>query len=236
MAKRGRVTRKEEKDQIERPVRYRKYKQFFLIVCEDEKTEPSYFVKFKKLMPEFTLYLSAVGTGRDPFGVVTHSIDERESLKEKAKKEIDFVWAVFDKDDADENQAKIKRFDLALEMAAKEDINIACSNEVFELWLLLHLKSVDQTKPIPRIEVYKLLEESIKSHSDPYRDFVYVHGDVKVLEVIDEIGDEKEAIKRAEVLANYHDGKHLINSNPYTGIFKLVRELRDWVRYYNWEP
>ena len=94
MAKRGKVKSRRSKEVIERPVRYKKYRQFFLIVCEDERTEPDYFGAFTELFPEYTLYLKTVGTGKDPLGVVNQSVLEREKLIELSKKEIDFVWAV----------------------------------------------------------------------------------------------------------------------------------------------
>ncbi|HMZ32282.1 MAG TPA: RloB family protein, partial [Methanoregulaceae archaeon] len=55
-----------------------------------------------------------------------------------ARKEVDIVWVVFDKDSSDENETKIKRFEDAFTIAEKENFKVAYSNEVFELWLLLH--------------------------------------------------------------------------------------------------
>jgi len=144
MAKKGKVRNKKAQQEIKRPIRFRKYQQFFLIICEDEKTEPKYFEQFKDLFPKYTLFLRPVGTGKDPLGVINSSIEEREKLAKESRKEIDFVWAVFDKDDADQNESRIKRFNLAFEKAKKENINIAYSNEAFELWLLLHLTEVNR--------------------------------------------------------------------------------------------
>lgn len=74
-----------------RPVRIRRYKMFILIVCEDTKTEPAYFESFKKQIPEDTLFLHTVGTGRDPQGVIRQTISERNLLKADALKEIGFI-------------------------------------------------------------------------------------------------------------------------------------------------
>jgi len=237
MAKRGKINnrRKVVKENIERPIRYRKYQQFFLIVCEDENTEPFYFNAFKSLFPPHTIFLKTVGTGRDPLGVVRQSITEKENLLKLSKKEIDFVWAVFDKDDADENETKILRFNTAFQTAEENSINTAFSNEVFELWLLLHLVEISAEIPIPREQIYEELEKHIRSYQG-YEDFEYIHGHAEVVEVIQKIGNEQKAIKRAEFLLSQHEEKDLIESNPSTSVHLLVKELRDWISYYNWSP
>ena len=76
-----------------------------LIVCEDENTERVYFEQFHKLfndlLPSETVYIRAVGTGRNSLGVVNQAIIERNLLATEAGKKVDEVWAVFDKDDLD---------------------------------------------------------------------------------------------------------------------------------------
>ena len=156
MARKGKVARFAEAEAAERPVRLRRYHYLFLIVCEDEKTEPCYFNRFKPGIPEETLFLKPVGTGRDPKGVVNKAIEERDKLAIEAKKEVDCVWVVFDKDNADENTTKIQNFEDAFSIAEKEKFKVALSNEVFELWLLLHFSDVDKEKPLPRSDVYEL--------------------------------------------------------------------------------
>jgi hypothetical protein len=137
MAKKGQAKgRSRRREKEGRPERWKVYKQYFLIVCEDEVTEPTYFKHFKDLFPKETLFLKTVGTGLDPLGVVNAAVQKRIELIEESQREIDFAWVVFDKDDADENYAKINRFEQAFQVAGKEKINIAMSNEVFELWLL----------------------------------------------------------------------------------------------------
>ena len=158
MAIKGKVERKAIQESSRRPNRIRRYKYLFLIICEDEKTEPLYFEKFREKFPDETLYLETVGTGKDPKGVVEQAIDEKIKLETFAKKEVDEVWIVFDKDDADANDTRINNFNEAFKMAKKEKFEVAYSNEVFELWLLLHLKNIEGDKPIPRNEIYQLLE------------------------------------------------------------------------------
>lgn len=237
MARKGKVSdkRSQEIEKIERPIRYRKYQQFFLIVCEDENTEPYYFENFVDLFPEETLFLKAVGTGLDPLGVTQRSIGERDKLYKLRRKEIDFVWVIFDKDDADENEVKIDRFTAAFRLAEEQSINVGYSNEVFELWLLLHLIDVESNVPLPRQLVYEKLQEAINL-IEGYEEFEYIHGRKDIIDVINEIGDEQRATQRAHILAEYHANKSPIASNPSTRVHILVQELRAWIKYYNWEP
>jgi len=130
-------TRPEEK----RILGFRRFDQLFLIVCEDENTEPTYFRQFSDLLPdlpESTLFVRCVGTGLDPFGVVQRAVKERNLLAREAKREVDYTWAVFDKDDADENEA------------------------IFEVWLLLHLTDLSSASPIPRATIYEQLQIKIR--------------------------------------------------------------------------
>ncbi|NDW11976.1 RloB domain-containing protein [Bacteroides sp. 214] len=240
MARRGKITNKQERDVIERPVRYKKYLQFFLIVCEDQNTEPTYFKQFISLFPENTLFLKTVGTGLSPKGVVERAIIERDNFEKVTLKEIDFVWAVFDKDDADlvganGSMAKKENFEEAFTVAAKESIEIAYSNEVFELWLLLHLKNVSASVAIPRQDIYAELEQSVKK-TTPYQNFVYQHGNSDIIDIIAKIGNEDAALKRAAKILEQQKDKEPIDANPSTKVHLLVKELRDWIGYYNYKP
>jgi hypothetical protein len=197
MAKKGKVKVSNVQRTEERPIRSRIYKQFFLIVCEDEATEPAYFKQFQILFDKLskeTLFLKSVGTGRDPKGVIEQAILERAKLKLESYKEVDFVWVVFDKDDADENQTKMNRFEQAFSLAKKEKMEVAYSNEVFELWLLLHLANVPMNHPIPRKEIYDLLESAVKSSNTKYGNFKYEHGNPNIIDIIAQMGQESHAV------------------------------------------
>ncbi|NJO02961.1 MAG: RloB domain-containing protein [Bacteroidia bacterium] len=207
------------------------------MVCEDQSTEPAYFQQFQdifdRLKPE-TLYLERVGTGRQPrSGIVEQAIEERQKLESSVNKEIDFVWVVFDKDDADKNEQEIKKFEDALELATKENMKTALSNECFELWLLLHLKSVSFEHPIPRQELYNQIENAIQIYGEKYKDFVYKHGKRDVVQIIAQVGNEEQAIKKAEKLLEQQKEKKPIEANPSTQVHLLVSELRAWIKFYD---
>jgi hypothetical protein len=234
MARKGNVKSRNERDLVERPERVRKYKYLFLIVCEDQNTEPTYFRSFKMRIPEDTIFLHEVGAGRDPKGVVEQALAEREALEQRARKTVDTIWVVFDKDDADSNKTKIKRFEDAFKIAGENGFRLAYSNEVFELWLLLHLTDVDPEVSLPRQEIYIKLETQIKAlpgHSK----FVYQHGDAAILSIIAEAGDEQSAIQRVEALVKFHGRKDPILSNPITHVQELLKDLYKWIAFYSWK-
>ncbi len=116
-------------DFLGQQIRFKRYEYLFLIVCEDQKTEPYYFEQFVSLFPPKTMLLKPIGTGLDPKGVVERTIEIKEEIEMEAGREVDFVWVVFDKDDADENETKINRFKDAFRIARKNKFKIAYSNE-----------------------------------------------------------------------------------------------------------
>ena len=235
MAQRGKNNlRKDFVDKAERPSRYRRYDQLFLIVCEDEATEPAYFQWFKDALPNLpneTLYIECVGTGLDPLGVVHRAVKERLSLARRAGREVDFTWVVFDKDDADLNTARIARFQEALALAKSETIDVALSNECFELWLLLHFEAVDAGQPIPRNVLYQRLQAAIQG-LEGYNSFQYEHGKSAVLTIVKKEGNEQVAVERAAGLRTVTIDVPRIEANPSTDVDLLVVLLRGWIRYY----
>lgn len=208
---------------------------FMLIVCEDQHTEPYYFSQFKNLFPQETVYIRTIGTGKKPKGIVEQAIIERASLSVEARKAIDEAWVVFDKDDEGNNATTLASFHTAWELAEKEHIHIAFSNEVFELWVLLHFNDVDSTHPIPRADIYSRVETAIQSF-DTHKVFDYEHGKTNVIDALFDLGSEAAAIKRAEKLLAEQKGKQPINANPSTTVHLLVKRLRALIEWYSYSP
>lgn len=233
MAKRGAISRKSTKDKDKRPVRWRRYPHLFLIVCEDEKTEPYYFKQFIGLFPEDTVFLRAVGTGSSSLGVVQRSEVEKNLLAFEANKHVDEVWVVFDKDDAEKSSGNTERFEQAFKKAKELNHKVAYSNEVFELWLLLHLKAVDANKELPREEIYLQLDRSGKSLDS---NFAYIHGNTNIVDLIARYGNENNAIERAAAILRLKEGIHPIKANPSTTVHILVKKLRELIQYYSFIP
>ena len=234
MAKRGKLDQRGLKEDDGRPIRRRSYKYFILIVCEDQNTEPHYFKSFKQRFPDGTVFIHRVGAGTNYIGVVEQAITERNLLAEELRKDFDEIWAVFDKDDAQLSPGNTARFNGAFTLARQESINIAYSNEVFELWLLLHLTDVDPNVPLGRQAIYAAIETNIRTYNGR-EEFIYVHGDSEVVDVVNEIGNETLAIQYAKALDAHHQiqGNPPIQANPNTTVYKLVESLRSWIAYYS---
>lgn len=235
MAKRGIIGKKAIQEKDKRPVRWRKYPHLFLIVCEDKKTEPYYFGKFISQFPEHTVFLRAVGTGRSSIGVVEQSLVEKNKLNEESNKIVDEVWVVFDKDDSEKSAGNLERFKNAFKKAGELNHKVAYSNEVFELWLLLHLMEVSSEVPIQRTDIYQRLNDAVKS-SSLYTDFEYRHGNTDIVDVILNIGDENAAIIRSQSLLKQMGDRPPIDANPSTTVHILVRRLRELILYYSYVP
>lgn len=239
MARKGKLKKRKTIVHVERPVRTRAYKYFILIACEDQKGEPYYFGKFKKifddLLPSETVFISSWGTGRNSSGVVEFAIEERLRMKELYGKEVDQTWAVFDKDDLDLTPGNRKNFINAFKKGVKDQVKIAYSNECFELWLLMHLDEVNHVPSIPRYHIYQRLEESAKKIDE---NFKYRHGDNAIIDLIWEKGDREKAKTNAKKLDNHHkvNDTSPIDANPNTLVYKLVEELENLYRYYSYTP
>ena len=129
----------------------------FLIVCEGENTEVGYFGGFKKegIRIEARHGASLKGEGQK-VGLVKWAL--------KLAKEPDFkgaeLWCVFDYDvKPDEAHVQPADFDAAVEMGnvPRHKVNIAWSNDCFELWFLLHYQNLNTA--LARDAYYPLLKE-----------------------------------------------------------------------------
>ncbi|WP_343671942.1 RloB family protein [Chitinophaga sp.] len=233
MAKRGKTSFNKEQESGEvRVEKWRKYLRFLLVVCEDQNTEPTYIKTFKRHFPAHSLYLEVAGVGLDPLGVVNKTIEKIEELKGLTKREIDEVWTVFDKDDADLNQARAARFDEAFATAKLHRINIAWSNEVFELWFLLHFEEVSPDIPIPRAAIYERLKNAV-NNSVGQNVISDGHSNVDIIPYLRSHGSELDAINRAKALARHFSNTAIIGSNPASKMYQLVESLNSWIAYYN---
>lgn len=128
----------------QRLVETRSLRKRFLIVCEGEKTEPNYFRGFR--VPGRTVDIRGVGYNTDSL--------VREAIRIMKQDEYDQVWCVFDRD-----SFPAKNFNAAFELARSNNIQIAYSNEAFELWYLLHYDY--HQSAIPRTDYIKILSNKL---------------------------------------------------------------------------
>ena len=110
---------------FERVASVKLVKPTILIVCEGEKTEPSYFRHFKLV----TAKIKAIGKGYNTVSLVNQATVLSE------ERTYDQVWCVFDKDHFPAND-----FNDAITIAEANNFSVAYSNQAFEYWLILHFE------------------------------------------------------------------------------------------------
>ena len=208
--------RETKRKQDDRPKRC-----FYLIVCEGTKTEPCYFEGLKKKLPPHVLELVELdvkGTGRNTLGVIDESLRFKEKIENQPGRVVDEVWAVFDRDSFP-NQ----NFDNAIEKAHQLGVHCAWSNEAFELWYLLHFQDFQNAMPRQAYKS-KLKQELSRCMGKP---FSYAKNSQDMFDLLDQHGDERQAIKRAKELEKQFAGRtDYANHNPCTRVYALVEKLR----------
>ena len=201
----------------------------FLIVCEGKKTEPNYFraliddcksqnngAKIDRQRTKVSLVTKigegAVGTGN----LVNKAKKLKDEYKRKNQIHFDRVWLVFDKDEFPD-------FNKAIEDAKKEKMNCAWSNGAFELWFLLHFQNGFEGKCKDYVnKIESILKKKLKK-----TDFSYEKNDEDFYQILQEHGDEEQAIKRARKLREIRGKeKNYATHNPRTEVDLLVDELR----------
>ena len=190
-------------------------KPTILIVCEGEKTEPSYFNQFRLT----SATIKPVGEGYNTISLVNRAIQIANQTSYEQ------VWCVFDKDDFDSVD-----FNNAIILADANGFGIAYSNQAFEYWILLHFND-HQGGRMHRDEYNDKLNKSLKEFNISYdgrKSKIVTEEIFELLDGIDEkTGKERKilAIERAEKIYDRLDHNNPANEESSTTVFRLVREL-----------
>lgn len=206
-----RIKQKQEREK--RSYRSRPIRKRYLIVCEGEKTEPNYFESYKLKLPRGLVEIDIVGEGDNTLNIVNKVIELRDSA-ENSQLGYDECWAVFDKDSFPN-----ERFNSAVFLARKEKIKCAYSIEAFELWYLLHFELYENA--MSRRDYSRLLSQHINED--------YQKNNSRMLEILDELGNEELAIDRAVRLSENYDGFNPADENPVTYVHELIKSLREQI-------
>lgn len=182
----------------QRVVETRSLRKRFLIVCEGEKTEPNYFRGFRA--PGRTVDIRGIGYNTDSL--------VREAIRIMKQDEYDQVWCVFDRD-----SFPAKNFNAAFELARTNNIQIAYSNEAFELWYLLHYDY--HQSAIPRTDYIKILSSKLGKRYEKNSETIFDDLENKV----------QTAIRNARRLLTNYGPQNPEKDNPSTTVHLLVTEL-----------
>lgn len=195
-------------------------KPTILIVCEGKNTEPSYFRHFKVL----SATIKTIGEGYNTTALIERAINLSKECH------YDQVWCVFDADPKSDNSNQAANYNQAVWRAKKENFGIACSNQAFEYWIILHLLD-HQGGKMHRKDYHKKINSLLKPYGLTYDGTgckIITEELFSFLESLDpktNVIRQKPAIERAE--RNYKKTDH---SNPSkaessTSVYMLVREL-----------
>jgi len=133
----------------------------------------------------------------------------QKKLEQTLQPNFDEVWVVFDKDDF-----PAKNFNRAIELAKSENINVAYSNEAFELWYVLHFQYLDAA--VNRSRYFEILKELLGD---------YQKNDSNIFTLLKQKGDEKKAITWAKKLFKNLGKGNPAQEKPTTLVYKLVERL-----------
>jgi hypothetical protein len=174
-----------------------------LIVCEGAKTEPNYFNSFRVT----TLVVKVIGAGMNTQSLVD------ETVRLMREDDYDQVWVVFDKDDF-----PIDQFENAISSAESHSINVAYSNQSFELWYLLHFEYL--TSALSRSQYMRKLNEWLKPLG-----LTYQKNTGNMYSILRCNMDT--AIKNAQRLQREYSSIRPGKNDPLTTVFKLVLVLNE---------
>ncbi|WP_439558210.1 RloB family protein [Dyadobacter sp.] len=223
----------------------------YLIFCEDSVSEVQYFKSFKETD---RLKINAVGNYKSKYKhvlkVIAHCRAENLMMDRDGVLYLDQdlvrVWCVFDNDLFNEKKPdqEVLDFRLSVEMAINYGLNVAWSNDAFELWILLHFVDYERdpennsrkryyeeltTIFESRARESPLLGEHLKKYNFSYKE------NMKSLRAFTSIvlpeleGREQDAINRAKALNQFHLSEGRLSCDlhlPGTTVYKLVEELR----------
>jgi hypothetical protein len=179
-------------------------RQRFLIVCEGKKTEPLYFIKYRAP----GLIVRVEGEGCDPIKIVDEALRIRNDARKKDQIPYDQVWCVFDRD-----SNPIDHFNKAILFAQQNHINVAYSNQSFELWYLLHfhlqITSISRRDYIQKLGT--LLGHTYKKDSDSIYDEL--------------LSLRADALHNSHKLLSTYKPLQPANDDPSTTVHLLVEQL-----------
>ena len=190
-------------------------RQTFLIVCEGENTEPSYFKQFR---------LSSATIKPVSEGYNTTSLVNR-AIHLSCERNYDQIWCVFDKDDFPDFD-----FNNAIHIAEAQKFGVAYSNQAFEYWILLHFDD-HQGGGMHRRDYNDRLNQLMNPYNVSYDGNGSKIITEEIFELFGEI-DEKFQMERFNLAIyrakrNYSSLSHVspAKEESSTTVFLLVEEL-----------
>ncbi len=201
--------------------RERNIRNLFRIYCEGENTEPEYFKSFP-INTETEVF--AIGLGRSKTALVEKVIEllqEDGFLENQANYDKDRqLWCVFDFDTNGEKGER-EDFDNAIELAHKNGLKVAYSNDAFELWFILHFQYHESA--LTRHEYYKMLNRYLEcNYEKDGKTKAFSRSLYWLL-----LANQEKGIQNAKRLHESKMTESYCDQNPCTTVYQLVEALNE---------
>jgi hypothetical protein len=184
-----------------------------LIICEGEKTEPSYFLNLRGEHKNRLVSIRIDDEGGVPKTLVERAaVIKRQARREAARRRddtltLDEVWCVFDVD-------QHPNIEDAKQQAHDNGVSLAISNPSFELWLVLHFQK--QNSYVTRQNIRASCQEHLAGYNKELSAEMY---DL----LAQNYGD---AVERSAALEAMHERNGSPRGeNPSTGVFRLTERI-----------
>ncbi len=203
-----------------RPSSSKKQYRIIFIFTEGEKTEPNYF-RFICNDLRISNNVGIKGIGFNTLSLVKEIIKFKNDYELENEDCLgDEYWVVFDKDDFDIIGGR-NQFDDAINMARAKGINVAYSNESFELWYFLHFgfcsTRLSRSDYIDKLT--ERLKKITKGKINRYQKWSESMGSLLK-------SRHEDAVKNAEKLViEFQEEPLFSNKNPSTTVHCLVANL-----------
>lgn len=183
-----------------------------ILIVTEGKTEKEYFDEYNR-KPELKVLTHDAGDNKR--SLVEKAIAHRDELILQGKLDPeDRVWVVFDRDIDITNNVDKDNFNQALQIAENSKINVAYSNDSFELWFLVHYREVSSA--LHRKDINVKLSAHLGSS--------YKKGQGKAMYNLLK-SNRSEALRRAAKMHKDMDGVPPADANPSTTVHLLINEI-----------
>lgn len=195
----------------------RNQKPSFHIFCEGKNTEPLYFNSFP-----ISNIAHCEGYSQTKTTLVNTALKYKreQGISRRTK---DQIWVVFDYDyDGKKQPGQKEDYNAAIVKAKANNMNVAFSNDSFELWYLLHFENCNAQEG--REWINKRLSKKLGFKYDKDKSIAK-----KMYRLL--LNSQGAAIERAQALYDQYNEDDLAHAdkNPITTVHLLVQELNKYL-------
>lgn len=226
--------KEQKREALKRQKEHREKVPDIIMACEDSVSAPTYFKMIvQKLLDDKLItpdsFVIATPNHTNPSGVL-EDLKKHKIPSGKTYKNFMHKWIVIDRDIQRVNGGGHSKedFNLALQQAKKEKVEVAYSNDAFELWYLLHFDYI--ATALLRDEINKRLIKKLKE-KNPHKFAKMNKENIKQVNCTKLIFDELQPLQEVamrnakKLLESYGIDYTPEKNNPSTTVHKLVEIL-----------